>query len=77
MEPGRENPNVESPQAPLELMFIDDYLREKGYGSIKELCHLPENQAKQLMIDACKFASARLAEIESRAGFQQKIHFEG
>ncbi len=67
----------DSPQAPLEMKFIDDFLKERGYGSVKELCHLPENEAKQLMIDACKHASARLAEIESRAGFQKKIHYEG
>jgi len=73
----KDKPKFESPQAPLESMFIDEYLKGKGYSSIKELCHLPEDEAKQLMIDACKFASGRLAEIESRAGFQQKIHYEG
>lgn len=67
----------ESPQAPLEMLIIDEFLKEKGYGSIKELCRLPENEAKQLMIDACKFASSKLAEIESKAGFQKKIHYEG
>jgi hypothetical protein len=72
-----DKPGFESPQAPLEQMFIDEYLKGKGYNSIKELCHLPENEAKQLMIDACRFASGKLAEIESRAGFQQKIHYEG
>ena len=67
----------ESPQASLEMLLIDEFLKEKGYGSIKELCHLPENEAKQLMIDACKSASSKLAEIESKAGFQKKIHYEG
>jgi hypothetical protein len=67
----------ESPQASLEMNFIDEFLKEKGFGSMKELCHLSEYEAKQLMIDACKYASARLAEIESKAGFKKKIHYEG
>jgi hypothetical protein len=75
--PEKDKPGFESPQAPLEMMFIDEYLQGKGYASIKELCNLPEDEAKQLMIDACRFASGKLAEIESRAGFQQKIHYEG
>jgi hypothetical protein len=71
-----DKPAIESTQSQLEMMLIDEFLKEKGFGSIRELCHLPENQAKQLMIDACRFASTRLAEIESRAEFQQKIHYE-
>jgi hypothetical protein len=77
MKQNNNNPNAESPQASLEMKIIDEYLKEKGFSSIKDLCRLPENDAKQLMIEACKFASARLAEIESRAGFQEKIHFDG
>jgi len=69
--------NNRSGSESLEMLLIDEFLKEKGYGSIKELCHLPENEAKQLMIDACKFASSKLAEIESKAGFQKKIHYEG
>ena len=69
--------NNRSGSESLEMLLIDEFLKEKGYGSIKELCHLPENEAKQLMIDACKSASSKLAEIESKAGFQKKIHYEG
>jgi hypothetical protein len=64
------------PQAPLEIMFIDEYLEGKGFSSIKELCPLPENEIKTLLIDACKFASLKLAEIEARARFRAEIHYE-
>jgi hypothetical protein len=76
MKTQNDKPRIESTQSQLEMMLIDEFLKERGYGSVKELCGLPENKAKQLMIDACKYASARLAEIESRAKFQQKIHYE-
>lgn len=69
-------PEFGGPQAPLEMMFIDEYLEGKGFSSIKDLCHLPENEIKTLLIDACKFASLKLAEIESRARFRAEIHYE-
>ena len=66
----------EGPQAPLEMMLIDEYLQTQGYASIKELCHLPEDEVKKLLIAACRFASLNLAEIESRARFNKEIHQE-
>jgi hypothetical protein len=73
----KEQPSeFDGPQAPLEMMFIDEYLLSQGYSSIKELCHLPEREAKRLLIAACKFASLQLAEIESRARFSAEIHYE-
>jgi len=77
MKQNNNKPEIESPLASLETKLIDEYLKEKGFSSIKDLCRLPENEAKQLMIEACKFASARLTEIESRAGFKEKIRYEG
>ena len=66
----------EGPQGQLETMLIDEYLQSQGYASIKELCHLPEDEVKKLMISACRFASLNLAEIESRARFKKEIHHE-
>jgi hypothetical protein len=62
-----------TPQATLEMMYIDEYLQSQGYESIHDLCHLPEETAKLLMIQACKYASLKLAEIESRAQFRDEI----
>jgi len=74
--PVKDAPAFDGPQAPLEMMLIDDYLQSKGFPSIKELCSLPENEAKKLLVDACKFASLKLAEIESRAKFKNEIHYQ-
>ena len=60
----------------LEMMLIDEYLQEKGYPSVKSLCKLEEHEAKRLMMEACRFASLKLAEIESRHEFRKEIHYE-
>ncbi|MFN2177457.1 MAG: hypothetical protein ACK2UM_19670 [Anaerolineales bacterium] len=61
-------------QTPLEIHFIIDYLHEKGY-LLRELKKLPEEEAKQLMIEACIFASLKLAQIESKVQFREKIRY--
>ena len=60
------------PQAILERMLIAEYLLTKGY-LISDLKDLPPQVAKSLMTEACRFAVLRLAEIEARDKFQQKI----
>lgn len=65
---------VERPEAALERMYIDEYLQSRGYNSMSEMCGLPDDEIKQIMIEACKFASARLAEVEAKARFQRVIH---
>jgi len=62
----------EAPQSALERRFIREYLLDKGY-RLEELKKLPEEEAKQLMSDACKYASLKLADIESKAKFRKKI----
>ena len=64
-----------TPQFELERQLISDYLRESGY-SRQDLRNLPKEQAHALMVKACQFASLKLAEVESRAQFRQKIKFE-
>ncbi len=64
----------EGPEAELERLLIDQYLRIQGY-TMADLCKLPVEKHKQLMIDACKYASAKLAEVESRDKFTKSIHY--
>lgn len=64
-----------SPQSALERKYIEEYLTMKGY-QWRDLVNLPEEEAKNLMIGACRYTSSKLAEMESRASFRQKIHFE-
>jgi DNA-binding transcriptional MerR regulator len=68
-----KNKSVKNPQADLEMMYIDEYLREKGY-SMSDLSKLPEHETKQLMIEACRYVSLKLAELESRARLRREIH---
>ena len=64
----------EGPESALERMLIESYLRGKGFSSIQELSKLPKDEAKQLMVEACKYASLKLAEVESTDRFQKDIH---
>jgi hypothetical protein len=68
--------SVKGPKANLELMYIGEYLREKGY-SIGDLNALPETEATRLMTEASQYASLKLAELESRARLHDKIHHVG
>lgn len=63
------------PQSPLEKVLMEEYLAEKGY-KFDDLRNLPADEAKRLMKEACMYAGLRLAEIEAKAGFRQKIHYE-
>jgi hypothetical protein len=60
-------------QAVLEKRFICDYLQSKGY-QWSDLNGLSKEEAKKLMTRACLYASLKLAEVESRAHFSEKIH---
>ena len=64
----------EGPQSALERKFIEEYLSEKGY-AIGDLQSLPENEARHLMRAACRYASLKLAEIESRAQLRDDLHY--
>ncbi|MGD2158139.1 MAG: hypothetical protein PVG14_16750 [Anaerolineales bacterium] len=64
-----------SPQSALEKELIEKYLRDKGYRMV-DLRILPKTQAKKIMKEACLYASLKLAEIESKAGFRHKIKYD-
>jgi hypothetical protein len=72
-----EDSIFEGPESALERMLIESYLKEKGFSSIKELRKLPKDEAKQFMMEACRYASLKLAEIESTDRFQKDIHTGG
>ena len=63
---------TDGPQAPLERMHIQEYLKSKGF-DLKTVHELPEAEMKQLMRQACMYASNKLAEVEARAHFRQEI----
>ena len=64
---------MEDPEATLERMHIEAYLRAKGH-TLQSLQELPEHEARQLIVEASAYASAKLAEVETRAQFVQDLH---
>jgi hypothetical protein len=69
-------PNLQSaPHSVIALQLIRAYLKEEGY-SRQNLLNLPEEKAHQIMGQAYRYSALKLAEIESRAKFKQKIRFE-
>ena len=63
----------DGPQSALERKFIVEYLAARGL-SQDRLAALPQEEAKILMREACRYASLKLAEIESRAHLRESIH---
>ena len=61
-------------KATLEKKYIEEYLQSKGYGQ-KDLQNLPRGEAKRLMTEASTYASLKLADIEARSHFKDKIHW--
>jgi hypothetical protein len=67
--------NPTGSQSSLERMYIEEYLQSKGY-CLKDLQKGDKREVKRLMTEACTYSSYKLAELESRAKFREKIHFE-
>ena len=72
--PDLEGCTEDGPQSALERKLIEEYLSEKGY-HLSDLQALPEREARRLMREACKYASLKLAEVESRAQLRKDIHY--
>jgi hypothetical protein len=64
----------DGPQSKMEKTLLEEYLQSKGY-RFSDLCKLPEEEAKTLMIEACKYASLKLAQVESTAHIREKIRW--
>lgn len=64
---------MEEPEAALERMYIEEYLRGRGH-TLQSLQSLPEAEARHLLIEASSYASAKLAEVETRAQLMQDLH---
>jgi hypothetical protein len=63
-----ETATLHDPDALLEHLFIEEYLRSLGYDP-HCLHELPDEVVYDLRAAASTYASDRLAEIEARAGF--------
>ncbi len=65
----------EGPHSKLEISYIEEYLKTKGY-LWADLCLLLEDEAKKIMTEACRYATIKLADHEARAKFRRDIHID-
>lgn len=63
--PMEERPVMEETHARLEIALMEEFLGRP----LRSLAELPAEEAARLRAAASRYASARLAEIEARAGF--------
>jgi hypothetical protein len=59
-------------QSTLERRFIMEYLQNNGY-QFEDLKKMPLSESRQIMTKACRYASLKMAEVESRAKFRDEI----
>ena len=71
--PKSDHTGAEGPQSALERKYIEEYLRSQG-ASLENLGKLTKDEQEHLMREASKYASLKLAEVESRAKFREDIH---
>jgi hypothetical protein len=64
--------SIKNNESALERHFIAKYLLSKGY-HVSDLQNLPKEQKKKMMKEACIYAAMRLANIEAKSKFRQKI----
>jgi hypothetical protein len=63
-----QEPLMTTPEAALELMLFEKYLRTKGH-TTDTIGSLSMEEARQLLCEASSYASCRLAEIEARSKY--------
>lgn len=68
--------NLLDPHAQLEMLYIAEYLKSKGY-SLGDLKNLPPELMHQLMKEASQYASLKLTDVEMRAELLHELTPEG
>ena len=58
----------------LEANLIKEYLDHEGYQK-RDLVKLSPEERRRVMVEACRYAAVRLAQIEARSKFLQKIEY--
>ncbi len=64
---------LEEPLAELERQLISAYVAGAGH-DVHDLTKRDDDDARQLLADASRYASERLSEIEARSHFLKKLH---
>jgi hypothetical protein len=64
---------LHDPMAELERHLIHAYLARAGH-DFHELLARTDDEARRLLVDASRYASARLSEVEARSQYLHKLH---
>ncbi len=59
-------------QSAMEKLLIEKYVHDKGY-TLSDLNNLPEEDARQIMKEACLYASLKLTQMESTSRLRDDI----
>ncbi|MEN8172301.1 MAG: hypothetical protein ABFS03_05415 [Chloroflexota bacterium] len=62
-------------QSVLERKYIEIHLARLGH-TLESVKTLPIADAKRLMTEACRYASLKMAEIEAKGQFRDRIRYE-
>jgi hypothetical protein len=74
MDPDRSGDTpLQPPLSQLERALIEEFLRSRGCDPA-EVPHLPPEQRHELLTQASRHASARMAEVEARSHYLHDIH---
>ncbi len=73
MQEHKSATEMQDPQAKLERMYLEEFLRTRGH-TIETIKALPEAEAKRLMTEASTYIGTKLAEMERRASMVHEIH---
>jgi hypothetical protein len=68
-----QTPPVNAPLGQLERALIDEFLLARGQ-DLRRLTTLSAAERDALLRDAAAYASAKLAEVESRSHYLHEIH---
>lgn len=71
-ENNAQNYFFRGPQSRLERKYLEEYLQSKGY-TLESIRNLAREERRQLLIEACTYASLKLANIEAKAKFKEDI----
>jgi hypothetical protein len=68
-----DTPVLQAPLGQLERALIEEFIRQRGYDPQK-LADLPDGAREELLKHASLYASARMAEVESRSHYLDEVH---
>ena len=71
-----ETTRLQAPLGQLERTLIEQFVRERGVDPSR-IGELPRADREQLLTQASVYASARMAEVESRSHYLDEIHDSG